>query len=115
LEINPSTFPALKPGVCSGLILSGTFHPVLKDRVGAVEVSIHEIEIKHIFDSIVSWNLTGFLPGNLFPFKVDQICCYERGQFEDFELTFHPEIIDNIVYVTAPRDKVLWYPSTILH
>jgi len=32
-EINPSTFPGLKPGVCSGLILSGAFDPVLKDGV----------------------------------------------------------------------------------
>ena len=32
-KINPSTFPGLKPGVCSGLILSGAFHPVLKDAV----------------------------------------------------------------------------------
>ena len=31
--INPSTFPGLKPGVCSGLILSGAFDPVLKDGV----------------------------------------------------------------------------------
>ena len=41
-EINPSTFPGLKSGVCpsarsqvegSGLILSSALHPVLKDRV----------------------------------------------------------------------------------
>jgi hypothetical protein len=45
-QINPSTFPGLsldlardgelaepKPGVYSGLILSGTFDPVLKDGV----------------------------------------------------------------------------------
>jgi len=40
-EINPSTFPGLKPGVAfgvssverSGLILSRTFDPVLKDGV----------------------------------------------------------------------------------
>jgi len=32
-KINPSTFPGLKPGVCSGLILSGAFDPVLKDGV----------------------------------------------------------------------------------
>jgi len=31
--INPSTFPGLKPGVCSGLILSGAFHSTLKDGV----------------------------------------------------------------------------------
>jgi hypothetical protein len=31
--INPSTLPGLKPGVCSGLILSGALHPVLKDGV----------------------------------------------------------------------------------
>ncbi len=31
--INPSTSPGLKPGVCSGLILSGAFDPVLKDGV----------------------------------------------------------------------------------
>jgi len=40
-------------------------------------------------------------------FKVDEICCYERRQFEDFELTLRPEVIDNVVYVLAPRDKVL--------
>jgi hypothetical protein len=28
-KINPSTFPALKPGDCSGLILSGPFDSVL--------------------------------------------------------------------------------------
>jgi hypothetical protein len=28
-EINPSTFPGLKSGICSGLILSGALHPVL--------------------------------------------------------------------------------------
>jgi hypothetical protein len=38
--INPSTTPGLKPGVCSGLILSGAFYPVLKGGVSAVEVSI---------------------------------------------------------------------------
>jgi peptide chain release factor subunit 1 len=32
-QINPSTFPGLKPGVCSGSILSGAFDPVLKDGV----------------------------------------------------------------------------------
>jgi len=32
-QINPSTFPRLKPGVCSGLNLSGAFDPVLKDGV----------------------------------------------------------------------------------
>ena len=32
-EINPSTFPGLKPGVCSGLILSGAFDPILKGGV----------------------------------------------------------------------------------
>jgi hypothetical protein len=32
-EINPSTIPGLKPGVCSGLILSGAFYPVLKAGV----------------------------------------------------------------------------------
>jgi hypothetical protein len=31
--INPSTFPGLKPGVCSELILSGAFHSILKDGV----------------------------------------------------------------------------------
>jgi len=30
-KINPSTFPGLKPGVCSGLNLSGALPPVLKD------------------------------------------------------------------------------------
>jgi hypothetical protein len=39
MKINPSTIPGLKPGVCSGLILSGAFDPVLKARVWAVEVS----------------------------------------------------------------------------
>jgi len=33
MEINPSTFISLKPGVCSGLILSDTLHSVLKDGV----------------------------------------------------------------------------------
>ncbi len=32
-KINPSTFPGLKPGVCSGLILSGAFDPAQKDWV----------------------------------------------------------------------------------
>ena len=32
-EINPSTFPGLKPGICSGLILSSALHPVFKDGV----------------------------------------------------------------------------------
>jgi hypothetical protein len=32
-EINPSTIPGLKPGICSGLILSGAFYPVLKAGV----------------------------------------------------------------------------------
>jgi hypothetical protein len=32
-KINPSTIPGLKPGVCSGLILSGAFNPVLKAGV----------------------------------------------------------------------------------
>jgi len=32
-EINPSTIPGLKPEVCSGLILSGAFDPVLKAGV----------------------------------------------------------------------------------
>jgi len=32
-QINPSTFPGLKLGVCSGLILRGIFDPVLKDGV----------------------------------------------------------------------------------
>jgi len=32
-KINPSTFPGLEPGGCSGLILSGAFDPVLKDGV----------------------------------------------------------------------------------
>ena len=32
-EINPSTIPGLKPGVCSGLILSGALYPVLKAGV----------------------------------------------------------------------------------
>src|SRR4030042_3372380 len=30
MAINPSTIPGLKSGVCSGLILSGAFDPVLK-------------------------------------------------------------------------------------
>jgi len=33
IQINPSTLPCLKPGVCSGLILSGAFDPILKDGV----------------------------------------------------------------------------------
>jgi len=32
-KTNPSTFPSLKPGRCSGLILSSVFAPVLKDGV----------------------------------------------------------------------------------
>jgi hypothetical protein len=32
-KTNPSTFPGLKAGGCSGLILSGAFAPVLKDGV----------------------------------------------------------------------------------
>ena len=32
-EINPSTFPGLKPGIRSGLILSSALHPVVKDGV----------------------------------------------------------------------------------
>jgi len=27
-QTNPLTFPGIKPGVCSGLILSSAFHPV---------------------------------------------------------------------------------------
>ena len=33
-KTNPSTFPSLKPGRCSGLILSSVFAPVLKDGLG---------------------------------------------------------------------------------
>ena len=32
-EINPSTFPGLKPGGCSGLILSRAIDPTLQPRV----------------------------------------------------------------------------------
>ncbi len=32
-EINPSAIPGLKPGVCSGLILSSAFDPALKAGV----------------------------------------------------------------------------------
>mgnify|MGYP001038285780 CR=1 FL=1 len=32
-QINPSTFPGLNPGVCSGLILCGTLNPLLKNGV----------------------------------------------------------------------------------
>jgi hypothetical protein len=32
-KINPSTIPGLKPGACSGLILSGAFYPALKAGV----------------------------------------------------------------------------------
>ena len=32
-QINPSTTPGLKPGVCTGLILIGAFDPVLKAGV----------------------------------------------------------------------------------
>ena len=39
LKINPSTFPSLEPGFRSGLILSGVFHPVLRDGFGVIEVS----------------------------------------------------------------------------
>jgi hypothetical protein len=38
-EINPSTFPGLTPGICSGLILSSALHPVVKEGFGAAEVS----------------------------------------------------------------------------
>jgi hypothetical protein len=57
----------------------------------------------------------GFEPRNLYLLEVDQICCYKRSQFEDFELTFRPEIIYNIVYVMTPCHKVLWEPSTMEH
>ena len=33
----PIRLPGLKPGVCSGLILSGAFYPNLKIGFGAVE------------------------------------------------------------------------------
>jgi len=63
------------------------------------------------FHRALTWRgWVGSEPRNLCLLEVDQICCYKRGQFEDFELTFRPEIIDNIVYVVAPRDKVLRYP-----
>jgi hypothetical protein len=71
--------------------------------------------MKCISRAVISWRWMGTKPGSLYPLKIDQICCYKRRQFEDFELTFRPEITYHIVYVMAPGDKVLWYPSTVVY
>ena len=65
------------------------------------------IDVKKFFAISAQWDQARGRRKSRFFFKVDQVCCYERRQFEDFELTLGPEIIDNVVYVIAPRDKVL--------
>jgi hypothetical protein len=65
------------------------------------------IDVKNFFAIFVQWRLAGGRRKSRSFFKVDEIGCYERRQFEDFELTLGPEVIDNVVYVIAPRDKVL--------
>jgi hypothetical protein len=65
------------------------------------------VDIKNLFAIFVKWSLAGRRRKSPSFFKVDEIGRYERRQFEDFEVTLSPEIIDNVVYVIAPRDKVL--------
>ncbi|HMK77126.1 MAG TPA: hypothetical protein VK568_13215 [Thermodesulfobacteriota bacterium] len=65
------------------------------------------IDVKNLLAIFVQWGLAGGRRKSRSFFEVDQVCCYERRQFQDFELTLGPEIIDNVVYVIAPRDKVL--------
>jgi hypothetical protein len=52
-KINPSTFPGLKPRVCSGLILSGALDPILKDDVWRRR-SIKIRNLQNVFKGILS-------------------------------------------------------------
>ena len=47
-KINPSTFSGLKPGVCSGLILSGAFAHVIKD--GGLVPSKYQFDLTNRID-----------------------------------------------------------------
>jgi hypothetical protein len=77
--------------------------------------STRVIDIKNLLDIFIPWGLTGNRRENRSFFEIDEICSDKRGKLKDFELTFHPEIINNIIYAMAPRDKVLRDPSTIVY
>jgi hypothetical protein len=65
-EINPSTFPRLKPGVCSGLILSGAFISALKGGVWRRRSINSEGEPeKEEFGELIKFTASGFLGGIL--------------------------------------------------
>jgi hypothetical protein len=78
-----------------------------RHRARAVLKLTRIIDVKNFFAILIQWHQAGDRRKSRSFFKVDEIGCHERRQFEDFELTLGPEVIDNVIDVIAPRDKVL--------